>query len=316
MAAPLVSVCIPCHNAADYVGLALESILAQSWPAIEIIVVNDGSTDGSAAVLNRHRSSRVKVISKTFRSAAISRNHAYALAQGEYIKFFDADDLLSPESIARQMMRLDARSDAVASSEWGRFHGDDLATFKLNQQKVWRDMAADEWLVEAWKDARPMTQPGMFLIPRALMEKAGGWQESLTLIDDFEFFARVLCQAKDVLFTAHATLYYRSSLANSLSGQKSREAMESACRSLLMGTGHLLRRRCDPAARLSCANMLQEFIYGTYPDHPDLIRMVRQRIKELGGSNLAISGGPRFHQLRRLVGWKAAKRLHKLAGRS
>lgn len=316
MTQPLVSVCIPCHNAAPYVGAAIDSILAQTWPKIEIIVVDDGSTDGSGTILDTYISSKILIIHQDNRGQCAAANRALAKAQGDLIKFFDADDLLSPESIEHQIHRLNDRNDAVASACWGRFHNDDLSSFTLNPQSVWRDLSALDWLTEAWVNGQPMMQCGLWLIPRSILECSGGWDESLSLINDFEFFARVLCQAKDVLFTAHATLYYRSGLANSLSGQKSRKAMESACRSLLMGTGHLLRRRCDPAARLSCANMLQEFIYSTYPDHPDLMRMVRQRIKELGGSNLAISGGPRFHQLRRLVGWKAARRLHKLAGRS
>ena len=316
MRGQLVSVCIPCHNAAPYVAQAIESSLAQSWPAIEIIVVNDNSTDGSAQVLDRFQSPRVQVIAADLGSAARSRNLAFASAQGYWIKFFDADDLLHPEAIERQMERLSERVDAVASSAWGRFYSDDLGTFHLNPQSVWRDMPATDWLVEAWRDAQPMTQPGIFLIPRDLLNQTGGWDESLSLIDDFEFFARVLCHTSEVLFTPEATLYYRSGLKGSLSGQKSRRAVESAFHSLLKGTAHLLERRTDPLARLSCANVLQDFIYTFYPDHPDLRALIQQRISELGGSDLEVSGGSRFHQLRRLVGWKAAKRLQKLAGRA
>jgi hypothetical protein len=156
----------------------------------------------------------------------------------------------------------------------------------------------------------------MFLIPRDLLKQSGGWDESLSLIDDFEFFARVLCHANEVLFTPEATLYYRSGLQGSLSGQKSLRAVESACHSLLKGTAHLLERRSDSQARLSCANVLQDFIYTYYPDHPDLRALVQLRISDLGGSDLDVSGGPRFHQLRRLVGWKAAKRMQKLGGRA
>ena len=312
----LVSVCIPCHNAEAYVGQAIESIMAQTYPKVEIIIVDDASTDGSAEVLDRYRSPQIQVLSASLGSAARSRNLAFMNSQGDWIKFFDADDLLHPEAIERQLQRLGDRLDGVASSPWGRFYGDDLSTFRLNPQSVWRDMNAFDWLVEAWRDAQPMTQPGMFLIPRGLLEQTGGWDESLSLIDDFEFFARVLCLANEVLFTPEATLYYRSGLQGSLSGQKSRRAVESAFHSLLKGTSHLLERRSDPQARLSCANVLQDFIYTYYPDHPDLRALIQQRISELGGSDLEVSGGPRFHQLRRLVGWKAAKRLQKLGGRA
>jgi len=298
------------------VGQAIDSILAQTWPQLEIIVVDDESTDCSVDVLQTYRLSNLQVIIASLGSAAKSRNHALAAAQGQWIKFFDADDVLHPNAVRQQMLRLAGREDAVASSGWGRFYGDDIRTFRPNPQSVWRDMNPLDWLVDAWRDAQPMTQPGMFLIPRALLDSVGGWDESLCLIDDFEFFARLFCNSSQVLFAPEATLYYRSGLAGSLSAQKGRKAMESAFHSLLKGTSYLLQRRSDPQARLSCANVLQQFIYEVYPDHPDLRSIIQQKVEELGGSNLPISGGPRFQHIRRLLGWKATKRLQKLIGRT
>jgi glycosyltransferase involved in cell wall biosynthesis len=308
----LVSICIPCHNAARYVGAALESALGQTWPNLEIIVVNDGSTDGSGDVIEEFKSRRVKIVHESCGSAAKARNRALRETSGEYIKFLDADDLLSPEMVERQLGRLEGRQDAVASSEWGRFYDDDLSNFRLNLQTVWRDMRATDWLIEAWTDARPMMQPGIFLIPRALLNETGDWDEELTLIDDFEFFARVLCHSNEVLFTPEAILYYRSGLMGSLSGQTSRTAIESAFHSLIGGTGHLLQRRDDALARRSCANLLQDFIYSYYPDHPDLRAEAEQRVKALGGSDLRPDGSPAFQAARRFIGWRAARQLQRL----
>lgn len=204
-----VSICIPCHDAGPYIGQALDSVLSQDWPDLEVIVVNDGSTDGSAAVLVGYQS-RITLIAERCGSAAKARNRALREATGNYIKFFDADDLLSQTHVRLQMERLNGRTDVIASSEWGRFYENDLETFRSNPQSVWRDMEATDWLVEAWRDARPMTQPGMFLIPREIITAVGGWDEDLSLIDDFEFFARILCHTNEVLFTPGASLYYRS----------------------------------------------------------------------------------------------------------
>jgi glycosyltransferase involved in cell wall biosynthesis len=308
----LVSVCIPCHNAAPYVAAALDSVLSQSWTPLEVIVVDDGSTDGSSEILATYVEKAVHVITERCGSAAKARNRALAAATGDYIKFFDADDLLSPCHIELQMKRLAGRTDAVASSEWGRFQRDDLSSFRSNPQSVWRDMAATDWLVEAWHDARPMMQPGMFLLPRALVESSGGWDEDLTLIDDFEFFTRVICHSREVLFTPKAILHYRSGLSGSLSGQKSRKAVESAFHSLIRGTGRLLQRRDDALARRSCANLLQDFIYSYYPGHPDLRAEAAQRVKALGGGDLQPDGPPGFQAARRFIGWRATRQLQRL----
>src|SRR6266496_3113438 len=315
MRQPLVSILIPCHNAAQYVASALESALAQTWPEKEIIVMDDGSTDGSGEILESFQDRGVKVVDERCGNAAAARNRAFRESTGKYLKFFDADDLMEPHTIQLQMERLDSNSSAVASCEWGRFYGDDLSTFKLNPESVWRDMAPLDWLVESWMDARPMMQPGLYLIPRPILEQAGLWNDKLSLIDDFEFFARILCKASEVRFASGARLYYRSGINGSLSAQKSRRAVESAFRSLSDGTDHLLARRKDENARRACANVLQDFIYTYYPDHPDLRREMAARIAELGGSDLLPSGPPGFQSLRRFSGWKLARRIQRWAGR-
>jgi glycosyltransferase involved in cell wall biosynthesis len=303
----LVSILMPCYNAASYVESAVMSALEQTWPAKEIIVVNDGSTDRSGDILDGLRKQGVKVVHQSNMGQTAAANRALAESNGDYIKFFDADDLLGPKTVELQMERLAGTQSAVASCEWGRFYGSDLGTFTLNRQSVWRDMNPTDWLVEAWRDARPMMQCALWLIPRSVLNASGGWDERLSLINDFEFFARVLCHSSEVRFTDGARLFYRSGLSGSLSGTRSRKAVESAFRSLMLGTAHLLAKRQDAAARCSCANVLQDFIYTSYPDHRDLRLQVAARVRELGGSDLVPDGSPSFQRLRRFVGWKAAR---------
>jgi glycosyltransferase involved in cell wall biosynthesis len=108
-ASPLVSVLIPCFNAAQYVGAAIESVLAQTYSPIEVIVVDDGSTDGSAKVLDAFRRRGVTVITQANGGQCAAANLALAASKGELIKFFDADDLLAPDMIERQVARLGSR---------------------------------------------------------------------------------------------------------------------------------------------------------------------------------------------------------------
>lgn len=316
MTAPLVSICMPCYNAGKYVAEALDSVLAQTYPNLEIIVVNDGSKDNSAEVLEGYRSKGVRILNQENRGACAANNRALAEARGECIKFFDADDVLCPHFVEAQMNRLGGRTDAVACGKWGRFYNDDLSTHRVEEElPLWKDMDAADWLVESWINARAMQQCGLWLIPRQLIEKRGGWDERLTLINDFEFFARLLCGAKEVLFCPDAVLFYRSGLPKSLSGERSRKGYESQCEAILLGTSYLLARRKDARARLACANTCQQGCYDFYPEHPDLCAKMEERIAEYGPANLPPAGGRGYQLLSRALGWKAAKRLMRFVGR-
>jgi len=310
MSKPKVSICIPCHNAGDYLEATLDSLLAQTYPNIEIIVTNDASTDRSKDILDRyHDEHNITVVTERCGSAAKSRNRALREATGDYVKFFDADDLLSPEMVERQIARLDGTTNCIASSEWGRFYNDDLSSYKENRENVWRDMKGPDWLVEACENARPMMQAGMFLIPKSLLDETGGWDEELTLLDDFEFHARLFSHCDQILFVPETILYYRSGMAGSLSQRSDRKGAESAYHSFSRGLDHVLAKRDDIEAKKSAATMMQDFIYTFYPAHSDLLAKAAARVAELGGTSHQPDGPPKFQTLRKFVGWKLARRI-------
>ena len=311
MAKPLVSVLIPCFNAERYVGAALESVLAQTYAPIQVIVVDDGSTDGSVGVIEPFRARGVTVIHQANAGQCAAANRALTEAKGEYVKFFDADDLLHPEVIARQVRAIAGRGEAIAFGEWARFR-DDPAEAVFAQLPMYRDAEPVEWLVSEWTGGAPMTQCAMFLIPRAILLKTGGWDERLSLINDFEFFARILSAVRELVFAPHARLYYRS-VPGSLSAQVSPIAAASAALSLRLGTDHLLAAEDSPRTRRAAANMLQTFAYTFYPAFADLRRELAELIDKLGGSDLPPDGPPGFHKLRRWIGWRGARRVQILA---
>jgi hypothetical protein len=94
-----VSVVISCYNYGAYVGQAIESALGQDHPAFEIIVVDDGSSDDSPAVIARY-ADRVQIISQSNTGQIIATNRAFARTRGEIVMFLDADDLLTPDAIS------------------------------------------------------------------------------------------------------------------------------------------------------------------------------------------------------------------------
>jgi glycosyltransferase involved in cell wall biosynthesis len=98
----LVSILIPCFNAERWVAQAIESALAQTWPEKEVIVVDDGSADGSREIIQRF-GDRIRWESGPNRGGNPTRNRLLALARGEWLQYLDADDYLLPDKVAAQM---------------------------------------------------------------------------------------------------------------------------------------------------------------------------------------------------------------------
>lgn len=305
------------YNAGSYVAQALDSALAQTWANREIVIVNDGSTDETGAIIDRYAEEHDEVTAfhQENQGHSVGMNRAYAESSGELIKFFDSDDLISPDMVERQVRRLEGSRTHVASGEWARFY-DEPSEATFEPEIVWRDMDPADWLVTACGNARPMMQCAMFLIPRSVFEKAGGWDEDLSLINDFEFFSRLLLQSEGVRFTPGARVYYRSGLDESLSGRRDPEAVTSEYRSLMLGTQHLLDHENTPGTRRVAANTLQDFIHRRYPFYSDLRARAKERVEALGGSDLAPSGPPGFEVLRPIVGWRWARCIQRFAVRT
>jgi len=305
---PLVSILIPAFNVEAWLGETLESALAQTWQNIEIIIVDDGSTDNTLAVAKSFASSKVKIISQENRGQSASENRAFQEAQGDFIEYLDADDLLAPDKIERQIQLLgDSNSEFVASGEWARFYqSPDEALFI--PEPLWTDMSPVDWLICAWEN-HLMMHGAAWLIPRPIAEKAGNWHEKLSLINDFDYFTRILLNSKGIKFCQGARTYYRSGNSHSLSGSKSRRAWESAFLSLELGTSNLLAQEDSPRTRHACATVFQRFIYEVYPDVPDLREKAEVRVKEFGGSDIQPFGGRIFKSISSVVGWKRAKYL-------
>src|SRR5207245_5785704 len=120
---PLVSILIPAYNAEPWIGDTIKSAVGQTWPRKEIIVVDDGSRDQTLAIARQFASKEISVVTQANQGAAAARNHAFSICQGDFIQWLDADDLLAPDKIARQMEAVDqCRSKrTLLSSAWGRF---------------------------------------------------------------------------------------------------------------------------------------------------------------------------------------------------
>lgn len=309
---PLVSIIIPCHNAARWLAVTLDSAFAQTWPNIEVLLVDDGSTDGSVEIARTYEARGLRLfIRPVAGGAATARNTGLAAARGDYLQFLDADDVLAPDKISRQLDRLIAAGpDVVGTAAWARFL-DSPSEAQFVSESLWLDLAPVDWLVTSWRDHRMMATAA-WLVPRALADAVGPWNTSLhpNPVDDMEYFSRVLLASHRILFCAEARVYYRSGLSGSLSRQRSDAAWHSIYHSFLLTADRLIASENSSRTRAAAAAALQRLIYESYPRVPALRRLAATRIAELGGTDILPDAGPRRRILHALLGWRLTKRLH------
>jgi glycosyltransferase involved in cell wall biosynthesis len=310
----LVSIIIPCHNAAPWLAETIRSALDQTWPRTEIIVVDDGSRDDSLAIARGFEPRSVRVASQSKAGASAARNHGLRLARGGLVQYLDADDQLTPDKIAAQAGLLrHSGPDCVATCRWGRFTTDPAAAAFVDVA-VFRDFTPVEWLLEHTAAGR-MMHPAAWLVPRAVADRAGGWDESLSLNDDGEYFARVALAATRLVYSPAGASLYRSALPGSLSRRRDRRALESLYRSVELIAAHLRRAEDSPRVRRALADYWRRLEFEIYPDAPDLSRRAAAETLALGGSALRPARGAREALVARVLGWKAARRLQRLLAR-
>jgi len=269
---PLVSILIPAYNAERSIGETIESVLAQTWPRKEIIIVDDGSTDNTLDVARRFASQIVSVVTKPNGGASSTRNKAFSVAQGDFIQWLDADDLLAPDKIDKQMDVLNETGDrrTLVSGPWGRFaYRIDRAEF--TPTSLWRDLTPADWMIRKLRD-NVFMQTGVWLVSRELSEAAGQWDTRLLGDDDGEYFCRVILASNNIRFVPEAKMFYRRSGNASLSYiGTSNKKLEAQFLSMQLHIRYLRSLEDSPRARAACLIFLQDWLIQFYPERPDLV---------------------------------------------
>jgi len=121
---PLVSVVIPCYNRAAVLEKAVRSVLEQSYTALELILVDDGSTDQTRQVVEGIKDSRLRYVDQQNAGACAARNHGAALAKGKYIAFHDSDDIWHPDKLEKQMRVMEEKHPDIVVCKMKRFDAD------------------------------------------------------------------------------------------------------------------------------------------------------------------------------------------------
>lgn len=314
---PLVSIIIPVYNKAAYVRETLESALGQTYPNIEIVLVNDGSTDGSLAILEEFKSrysDKIILIDQKNGGVSKATNIGIQASRGDYIQFLDADDLLSPDKIALQVNLLRGKSPLILSScEWVNFK-DDIKNYSRVPYGVFKDFDSGlEWLLYSWNYMEMMADSS-WLTSKKLIDLAGNWNESLLINQDGEFFMRILLLCKGVIFDQESKVYYRNLTETSVSSQKSLQASKSLLASFGIYKSEILKLEDSNRTRVALKRVFMKFIYDTYPNYPDLLEEARNEIKSLRIAESTPIGGPKFRFMSKAFGFESALWLKRIIG--
>jgi glycosyltransferase involved in cell wall biosynthesis len=302
---PLVSILIPAHNAERWIAETISSALGQTWPRKEIIVVDDGSRDETLRVAKRFESPCVKVIGQPNRGACAARNVAYACAQGDYIQWLDADDLLHAEKIAEQVACALADGDDrnIYAGAWAHFFRYPRRAHFL-PNGLWQNLGSRDWLYEYCVSGKYLACHA-YLIPRRLAERSGPWDEALLLNQDGEYICRVTAKSNLVRFVPGARCYYRRGVSSSISSKRSSKVLISLCQSVIQSINHYLALDDSPRAREACLRLMQRNIDAFRLEEEDVRAALDEKAVELGGR----LGPPRLSGRKRLASAVLGRRL-------
>lgn len=315
MNSPLVSIILPCYNSERYLEQTLASLRQQSYKNIEIIAVDDGSTDRTRDIL-RAQDTRMTIVGGSHRGASAARNVGLQHANGSWIQFLDSDDILSHNKIESQVTAAHERElDRIYTCRWRKFRDDDLAAVDFDEGNLLSLEDPIQWLVEKYRSSTMMPIHA-WLVSRQLALQAGPWNEKLTVNDDGEYFDRVVLLSSRVVFCDEGCAYYRTGLQGTLSGTRTDEGFRSQLTSFLLGSTRLLEERDSPEVREACSIALMKIAHNTYPEFSEVADEAETAAKQiLMERPLFLPGGKLLNIVERMLGWRTAKKAQRLSRR-
>ena len=306
---PIISIIMPVYNAQKYLTESIESVLRQTFKSFELIIVNDGSIDASEAIINGFKDSRIVYLKQENQGQANASNKGVKIARGRYIKFFDADDVLNPLHLEKQYLALNGHDCYLASCQWAYFYENHrLINFEKETTHKNYDYPLD-WLYDSHIHDSGMLGAWLWLIPKKLLDKAGHWDERLSLNNDFDFSTRLLVASNGIKFAKEARLFYRKGVENSLTLKTNKRAFQSALLTTELAMKTILSVENSDRLRKLFADRFQSWIYQMYPGNKDIISKMRNHIQNLGGSQLKPQGGILFRTLNTIFPWTWVKQL-------
>lgn len=301
---PLVSILIPFYNAQAYIADTIERCLDQSYKDIEIIIVDDHSTDNSLSVAQQFECNNIHIYQNPKKGGNSARNYAFQMSKGEYVKFLDADDYFSSEMLKKQVERLmkDGTDNSVVFSPVRMLYEDG---HWLNPPRSidFDHEPAIELLLDIWR-GKGWHCPHCHLMHRNLVEKAGLWDENVIKNQDGEFFARVYAVADKALSVPDEYAVWRQ-FNTGVHAVMKLNAIKSALYTKQTIGNLILAYKNNTETRTMIGRSIGFFVYENWPQIKPLLQDIQYICSKLN-VNMVLPERKKLKILTLLFGWQKA----------
>ncbi|PZV06832.1 MAG: glycosyl transferase family A [Leptolyngbya sp.] len=203
---PTVSVVVPVYNGEATLAKTLESILNQTFSDLEVVVIDDGSTDGTLAVLSNFKDPRIKIFSYENGGLPVARNRGINRATGEFISFIDADDLWSIDKLEQQVQALNHHPQAGVAYSWTAFVDEQGEFLYARESSYLEGDVYPQLLVRNF-----ISSGSNILVRRSVIETVGLFDPQLQSVEDWEYYLRLATHCHFAVVKQHQIFYRKSS---------------------------------------------------------------------------------------------------------
>jgi len=313
----LVSVIIPAYNAEEHILECVNSVLMQTHRHLEIIIVNDGSTDHTLEILKSIHDDRIILIDQENKGCSSAKNTGLKIASGDFIQYLDADDVLSHDKIEAQLIILEHKENAIAVCKTVVFQDDiSITNGEIDSEIIRKEGSGLAFLLRLLgsEGRTAMVQPNAYLLPKSIADKIGDWNIEISPSpdEDGEYFARALLVAENIYFTEGVNYYRKLPNQKSLSQVHSYQRALNLLRTVDVKFSHIFKvEQSKQIAKLFQLNISQvAYQFGTF--YPEIIAESKKILLRNTFKSLKIKQPLRFNIISSLIGFEYAIRIKRL----
>ena len=300
-----VSIIITCFNTERFVDETIESALRQTYRDLEVIVIDDGSTDKSRSIIERFGTRLTSVFGPN-RGASAARNRGTQVATGEFIQYLDADDLLAPHAVSDRVEALRHANADVAYSDWqrlieqeGKFEPGEIVTHRMESVHSDPEIAT---FSAFW------SPPAALLYRRRIVEKIGTWNDTLPIIQDARFLQDAALHGGRFIHVPGVSAFYRVHKGQSLS-KKDKHAFVRDClqNALQVQSWWRDHGKFDREHRDAVLTVFSQVARSSFESDHETFNIALQAANRLQPGWIP-TGPPALHALSQIIGYPNAER--------